>query len=649
MRLEISRLLFPFLLLGAVAGSLQAAGAAPEPGNTLGDDDRLLKKITLRRPDATLRSLLDEIGQATGTKLTPPRDLAEQKFTLFFRDRPAARVMAVLAEYLDRKWARKGDGYELFADRAAQQRESEHARAPLARMFAELDQRIAFSRLPAAEIERLYELHVGDPDWPKLSPRQREALGLWSRRVAGFRAGPRPRGMSQVWRSLTPAHIEGLKSGATLRWHNRDGSMPPEVTAAFVRERLAYRSDVQAEKTAGVWVTMALADGLDDEYAPGIPPAMGLFVRTRLSLTLPDGRETDGGAYGVEQPERFRAPLPTPHLHTALDRPFSPPPLAWPSRFSGLSADLQARAAEMERKWRDDPPLSLLLEQLHTRTGLDICSDSFVRVRTPIETPSPGKLTFRQYLNQHSERLDYAWTLRDDCLWFRSSFYYLDRPREPPPEAIAKLRAELGQQPERQLELLAKASHSLTPNQLRGLADHWPWHMAGDPLWIPVPREAPGPWNRFPGMLALYGSLPEPAQAAVKGGKSVPAPRSPLAIERLQQDLVRRNSRVDQPKQWVVGPQTVLRAEVEEREYIAYEDVTEGEKGITTGDVRPGYRPRRDRSGRERQLLAPPIGITKTRMLLEAPGAAAPEILTVGFFHLYKPVRRTEPLEAPAG
>src|SRR5437016_6086773 len=100
-----------FLILGLVAIALAApsTGAARRPvrggeGDALTrmlleSDARLQAKVTLAEKERPLGELLADLAKQLKAPLSATRDTADDKVTLFVRDRPAAEVLTLIAQH----------------------------------------------------------------------------------------------------------------------------------------------------------------------------------------------------------------------------------------------------------------------------------------------------------------------------------------------------------------------------------------------------------------------------------------------------------------------------------------------------------------------------------------------------------------------
>jgi len=96
-------LLLSLLLSGAVA----AAGAAPGAPKQE-KDARLLHKVTLREKGVALSDFCAELQEQTGVELSASRAVADEKVTVFVKERPARDVMREVARLFGYFWSRSG-------------------------------------------------------------------------------------------------------------------------------------------------------------------------------------------------------------------------------------------------------------------------------------------------------------------------------------------------------------------------------------------------------------------------------------------------------------------------------------------------------------------------------------------------------------
>src|SRR5713226_5327772 len=112
----------------ALACALPAAGAGPGAPKQE-KDPRLLGKVTLQEKGVGLSDFCAELQAQTGVELSASRAVADEKVTVFVKERAAREVMREVARLLGFFWLRSGrEGkyrYELDQDLRSQLAEEE--------------------------------------------------------------------------------------------------------------------------------------------------------------------------------------------------------------------------------------------------------------------------------------------------------------------------------------------------------------------------------------------------------------------------------------------------------------------------------------------------------------------------------------------
>jgi hypothetical protein len=126
-----------FVLLGR---PLAAAGGAELP-----EDPRLDPAVSLAERDRPLGELVAALGREIDVPLRASRDTANDKVTLFLKERPAREVMALLARHFDFQWVRGETRYELIQNEESRAREAalraQEQEAQLGSIYAEMERR----------------------------------------------------------------------------------------------------------------------------------------------------------------------------------------------------------------------------------------------------------------------------------------------------------------------------------------------------------------------------------------------------------------------------------------------------------------------------------------------------------------------------
>jgi len=108
----------------ALAAAL-AAGVWAQQTNPLIEEEALRKPVTVQSKMILLPDLLREVGKQTGVSLTCGRELANDKLTLFVREKPALELLRHVATILMGEWRKTKGGYMLAQGEQARKWEEE--------------------------------------------------------------------------------------------------------------------------------------------------------------------------------------------------------------------------------------------------------------------------------------------------------------------------------------------------------------------------------------------------------------------------------------------------------------------------------------------------------------------------------------------
>ncbi|MER3414412.1 MAG: hypothetical protein C4341_09340 [Armatimonadota bacterium] len=110
----------PRVCLSAIALAPMCAVAQLGP---LPDDGRLTARVTLSHPVATIETLLDDLSNRTGVRLTADASVKEDLIVLRVKNVAAREVMERVASHFDWSWRAEDGGYVLFQSKEQKERE----------------------------------------------------------------------------------------------------------------------------------------------------------------------------------------------------------------------------------------------------------------------------------------------------------------------------------------------------------------------------------------------------------------------------------------------------------------------------------------------------------------------------------------------
>lgn len=108
------------VLTGILAVAVWSAPTSP-----LAEEEALRRLVTVRNKMILLPDLLREVGKQTGVTLTCGRELANDKLTVFVKEKPAVELLGHVATILMGEWRKTKDGYLLVQTAQARKWEEE--------------------------------------------------------------------------------------------------------------------------------------------------------------------------------------------------------------------------------------------------------------------------------------------------------------------------------------------------------------------------------------------------------------------------------------------------------------------------------------------------------------------------------------------
>jgi hypothetical protein len=514
----------PFPQVAAVGKGARAVGA--EALNRYRQeravvDARLMRRVTLAEKGVALSDLCAKLKADTGIEFSAGRNVADDKVTIFCKDRPLRDLMRAVAQLFSFAWERNGAEpqyqYRLFQPLRAQLLEEEMRNHDRNEALIALDK----------EMEQ-YRPLLG------LSPEQARQLaasatGEAKDRYAALAGGGW--GAVQLYHSLTPEQLAALRDGKSLKISAAEGplgQLAPQVASGVLRSlEESVRVQVDASgKVRGVRI------GGDITNVSGVPPSaiagtvphasleiaateLGRFqLRGASGFSLPGGSGASSGgnlasgtsptARDPKNAEANKTVARDPALQNKVTLP--PPPVS-----NGERPATSDKAAVTTAE---------LLEAFHRATGQDVIGDYYTRLLDPAQvwpgqTAAPAPAFDLLCKTADAARL--RWERQEEWLTFRSIGFFNDRPKEVPARLLqrwSRAQAENGGAlPLRSLTEIASLSDAQLDGAAmaegaRALHGLTQWEMVRSPEYRPT-------W-RF--LAALPPDLRQKACDARRGG-----------------------------------------------------------------------------------------------------------------------------------
>jgi predicted anti-sigma-YlaC factor YlaD len=392
-------------------------------------DPRLVRKVTLAVKGTAFSEICRRLTQETGIQISANRRVADDKITLFCKERPLRDLMRQISTLFNFTWNRTGkEGayeYELTQSLRSQLLEETLRQKDRDEMLLELDRQMAQYRpylgMSRADLaEKMKELG------PKIKDRtifeEYNRLSLLSR--GGFA------GLNLFFR-LSQRELDALKAGEKLTWDLRADNLglPP-----------AFVSNAQ--------------EAMEESTGPLHPgekqPGNKLEATLRLEVSRDGAYTLRAGLYG----ERggTEAPLANAKSPSAdkkrLDNATENMKLAGDADLQGKVSLKLKEASRLEMPPFPDTEFAYIektgpkvttadvLEAIHNVTGKDMIGDYFSRLHAP-NAVSVESVKLFDALSRSCDAMNVRWGKGEGWLTFRSPDYYYARPQEVPHHTLA--------------------------------------------------------------------------------------------------------------------------------------------------------------------------------------------------------------------
>ena len=496
-------------LAGANAAADSAALRAYQDEKAI-SDPRLQKRVTLAKKAVSFGDLLEAIAKETGINISATRSVADDKLTVFCKDKPLRDLMRLVTQHFGFTWERTGSEPE-FVYRLKQ---------PLRNQFLEeelrnKDKNEALLALDK-EMESLKKYFDMSPEQARETAehaegKEKEKLDL----LGGIGWGP-----ARLYFGLEADDQAALQAGKNLYYGNKGREIPKDLQAntlgaltghAFVFDDGAISISSARSKTK--------ADDPKGGKSPvdvGATPAMMLGMQHdelgQVSLMAHTGFSRGEGS------AMSGVPLAT-GVSPSASSPKNAEANAAKKGQSDYKKPTELNGAHQPRRvWKNGGQVpeeswtsADVLEAIHKATGKDVIGDYFTRL---VPHKVEKGLLF-DVLSRTCDPLRLRWDEKEGWLTFRSTDFFNMRLKEVPGRLLEKWAA------------LRKKNGSLSPEDLRELS-----RLTDDQLdassmaegaktlygleeWDWVRTENIRPIWRF------YDGLPSPLRTAMQSEKGV--------------------------------------------------------------------------------------------------------------------------------
>jgi hypothetical protein len=484
----------------------------------LARDERLTAPLAVAVKDRPLGEVLPELGKELGVPLSAARETADDKITLFIKERPAREVLALIATHFDFQWRRERGGYRLCQDLASRNREQAardaHDAAEIVLLQQTLESLAALGPVTQAAVMARGKQLRERARSPELS--DEEHARIWNEFETWRRAAdPGTGAVVGLLGRLAPHQQAAFWRGQRLRFGTQDRTLPRDLAAAV---RRAAPTGQDTAEYAEASISLVLRRAPRREGRPGPLSIEGM-------LHLHSDRGTLGSGWRLPAGEIDRQPrMAEWPEHPSLELPVELPP--WGERELPNERLLQA----LELAPGGTRTLGDLLEILHRQSGLDFIADSYTPVRINREEYSrlADQRMLWAVLEAVAGHLDYDWTLEGSLVRCRSAWAPFLRLEEVPQAVIEEFRQGV-QTGLLTLADLAGLATRLSDPQVAALSSRWGWYFPeGDVLPFT-------PADLYPsrGILRWWAALTRAQQQALQKSELPAAALSPAQQEGL--------------------------------------------------------------------------------------------------------------------
>ncbi len=467
-------------------------------------DARLARKVTLSLKATAFSDLCRQLSELTGIDFAAARTVADDKITLFCKDRPARDIMRQISTLFGFTWERTGEEgayrYRLAQSLRAQLLEEElrnkDRNEALIALDREMEKYRKYQDLSPEQARKMGETASGD---------EQKLL----QNLGGIGWGP-----SRLYFGLSAAELAALHNGQKLSFNshpqNTEQSLPPDLA----RGVLGSLPDVYIKKSEhgfeiGTHGSM---------FMPNPSPAISVEGAQATASIAIDRTELGQFTLRVTSGAGIASPYGGAVSHNKSG-----------TLAVGISPSVSdPKNAEANARLKDDPSMQTyiavrpepscgqksdetgsshgvtsadVLEALHKATGKDVIGDYYTRLYERRAVTVENTLLF-DALNQVSDTLRVRWKKDGDWLQFRSTSFFNDRLKEVPNRLLARWdaarRRNVGLSLDEMVEIAQIADTQLdSKNMAEGARLCW-----GLKEWDAARRENLRPHWRFLGSLS---------------------------------------------------------------------------------------------------------------------------------------------------
>jgi hypothetical protein len=435
----------PFPRIAGVGNSgLLAAKAAYQTEKAI-LDTRLVRKMTVSAKALSFADLCKQWSSETGIEFSAAMGVADDKVTIFCKDKPLRDIMRQITQVFGFLWRRSGNAgkyeYQLYQDLRSQLTEEELRNRDRNEALIALDE----------QMQRYRKYLALSPDEAKAaagnaSPEDKEILDNLG--GAGW-------GAAQLYFNLSPDQQAALRSGQNLQFGGPEGTqqMPGDLRSGILQSQRGPKvvtgpdgsRDISRDPNAQ---GAPISSQPDAQAVGSLSMTMGDLGQIQLTgatgFTLPAGpggngmeMSMSGAGMAVGISPSVRDPK-NEKANAALAKDPELKPVVSIAPISSYNLD----ATDGPRPSPGGPRVTIAdtLEAIHKASGMDIVADSFTRLYPPASVTVKGSSLFGS-LNKVADVMRLRWTKADGFLRFRSAGFFNDRLKEVPNRLLERWAA----------------------------------------------------------------------------------------------------------------------------------------------------------------------------------------------------------------
>jgi hypothetical protein len=428
------------------SGGMEAAARAYQQEREV-VDARLARKLNETVKGLPFSDLCAQWTAQTGVEFTAAKTVADDKITLFCKERPVRDMMRAITQVFGFKWRRSGEPgkytYEVYQDLRGQLMEEELRNKDRNEALIALDQ----------EMQRFAKFKDLTPEQAKAAA---ETASPEDKEILDKLAGP-GWAAAHLYGNLSQDQLSALRSGQDLQFSSMPGqgehAMPNEIgKAALDGTKNAQVFTDDKGRPTGLRMGPNQPEDRPFKRPSDFPEARSLASMKMNANDLGSIELEGGGGFGISSGDSSLAGMSGDVIATGVSPSVKNPKNAESNSKLATQPALQAKIS-IEPKpsctLTADPyaggdaagkrctSADVMLE-IHKATGMDVVGDYYTKLYTPGDLHA-SEATIFAVLNLLCDQMRVRWTRGDGWLQFRSTSFFNDRLKEVPDRLLSQL------------------------------------------------------------------------------------------------------------------------------------------------------------------------------------------------------------------